>query len=48
MDQVTIAIRNIHQASVQNASAVRQVEESARTLQELGHKLKALVERYKT
>jgi methyl-accepting chemotaxis protein len=48
MDQVTIAIRNIHQASVQNASAVRQVEESARTLHELGRKLKALVERYKT
>ena len=47
MDQVTIAIRNIQDASAQNTRIVKQVEESARLLHGLGLKLKTLVERYR-
>lgn len=47
MDQVVVAIRNIQEASAQNAAAVKQVETAARGLNDLGLKLKALVERYK-
>jgi CHASE3 domain sensor protein len=36
MDQVTIAIRNIEQASAHNVGAVRRVQESAFALNELG------------
>jgi methyl-accepting chemotaxis protein len=47
MDQIAIAIRNIQEAATQNASAVKQVEDAARDLHELGEKLRGMVDRYK-
>jgi methyl-accepting chemotaxis protein len=47
MDQVVIAIRNIQESSTQNATAVKQVENAARDLNNLGQKLKDLVKTYK-
>ena len=45
MDQIASAIVNIQQAAVQNTAGTRQLEASARGLQELGGRLKVLVER---
>ena len=45
MDQIASAIANIQQAAVQNTAVTRQLEASARGLQELGGRLKVLVER---
>lgn len=46
MEQVVLAMDNIRQASQQNASGTRQAELAAHSLNELGQKLKALVENY--
>ena len=45
MDQIASAIANIRQATIQNMTGTRQLEESARSLQMLGDRLKLLVER---
>jgi len=47
MDQVALAMDNIKQASTQNMISTKQAEISAHTLNELGQKLKQLIERYK-
>ena len=47
MDQVALAMTNIKQATAQNAASTKQVETTVRNLQELGRKLKTLVEYYK-
>jgi methyl-accepting chemotaxis protein len=47
MDQVAMAMTNIKQATAQNAASTKQVETTVRNLQELGQKLKGLVEYYK-
>jgi len=47
MDQVALAIENIKQASLQNAASSRQSETAAHNLNELGQKLKHLVEQYR-
>ncbi|MBI5677674.1 MAG: HAMP domain-containing protein [Planctomycetes bacterium] len=47
MDQVALAMTNIKQATAQNAASTKQVESTVRNLQELGRKLKTLVEYYK-
>jgi len=48
MDQVVLAMESIKQASVQNVAGTRQVETAAQNLQELGQKLKQLLERHET
>ena len=48
MDQVATAMRSIHQATGQNVASAKQLEISARSLNELGQKLKESVERYRT
>ncbi|MBU0997906.1 MAG: methyl-accepting chemotaxis protein [Firmicutes bacterium] len=45
MDQITSAVANIRQATIQNVAGTRQLETSAQSLQELGGRLKTLVER---
>jgi len=47
MDQIGIAMENINQAGAQNAASMRQAETAAKSLHELGQKLKQLVERFK-
>ncbi len=47
MDQVVAAMESIKQASAQNVMATKQVESAAHDLQELGQRLKHLVEQYK-
>lgn len=47
MDQASLAMENIQQASTQNVEGAKQLEYAARNLGELGQKLKQLVERYK-
>ena len=46
MDQVALAMDSINQASAQNVAGTREVETAAQNLQELGLKLKQLLERY--
>jgi len=46
MDQVTLAMESIKQASTENVSNTKHAETSARNLHELGQKLKDLVEQY--
>ncbi|UFS69445.1 PAS domain S-box protein [Geomonas sp. RF6] len=46
MDQISSAMDNIKQASEQNVSGLRQVEETLHNLHALGQKLKQLVEQY--
>ncbi len=45
MDQIASAIANIRQATTQNMAGTKQLEASAKSLQELGGRLKVLVER---
>ncbi len=45
MDQIASAIANISQATTQNVAGTKQLEASARGLQELGGRLKTMVER---
>jgi len=47
MDQVAFAMENIKSASAQNVSSTSQTEVAARSIQDLGHKLKQIVGRYK-
>jgi len=47
MDQIGIAMQNINQAGTETAVSMLQSEKSARSLHELGQKLKDLVERFK-
>lgn len=44
MDQVAMAMANIKQASTQNVTATKQAEQAARNLNELGHRLRSLIE----
>ncbi len=46
MDQVALAMGQVKQASMQNAEGARQLEESTRSLNALGQRLKHLVEQY--
>ena len=45
MDQIASAIANIRQATTQNVAGTKQLEVSAKNLQEMGGRMKALVER---
>jgi len=47
MDQVALAMENINQASTQNVAGTKQAETAAHNLNELGQKLKGIVEQYK-
>jgi methyl-accepting chemotaxis protein len=47
MNQVAQAMENIKEASLQNLSSTKQAETAARSLHEMGLRLKQLVERYK-
>jgi methyl-accepting chemotaxis protein len=47
MDQIGLAMQNINQAGTENASSMVQAEKAAKGLNELGQKLKLLVEQYK-
>jgi methyl-accepting chemotaxis protein len=47
MEQATIAMENIKQASGQNVESAKQLETAAHNIASLGSKLKQLVERYK-
>ncbi|MBU0474486.1 MAG: MCP four helix bundle domain-containing protein [Bacteroidetes bacterium] len=47
MDQIGLAMKNINQAGTENAASMLQAEKAAKGLNELGHKLKELVEQYK-
>ncbi|MEK6590238.1 MAG: methyl-accepting chemotaxis protein [Nitrospinota bacterium] len=47
VDQVTLAMTNIKQATTQNAASTKQVEITMRNLQESGQKLSSLLEYYK-
>lgn len=47
MDQVGLAINNINQAGAENAASMKQAEQAAKDLAELGNKLKQLVNQYK-
>ena len=48
MEQVAVAMENIKAASLQNLQATKEAERVARTLQDLGLKLKQMVDHYKT
>jgi methyl-accepting chemotaxis protein len=47
VDQVASAMESIKQATVQNVASAKQMETSARNLNDVGRKLKQLIERYK-
>jgi methyl-accepting chemotaxis protein len=47
MDQIVLAMNNINQAGTENAASMVQAEKAAKGLNELGQKLKLLVEQYK-
>jgi methyl-accepting chemotaxis protein len=47
MDQVALAMQSIKDASAQNVAGTRQSESAAHSLQELGSRLKQLVEHYR-
>ncbi|OGU77918.1 MAG: hypothetical protein A2279_02920 [Stygiobacter sp. RIFOXYA12_FULL_38_9] len=47
MDQIGLAMNNINQAGAENAASMLQAEKAAKGLNELGQKLKAMVEQYK-
>lgn len=47
MDQIGLAMNNINQAGTENAASMLQAEKAAKGLNELGQKLKLLVEQYK-
>ena len=46
-DQVAAAMESIKQASLQNAAGTKQAEAAARSLHDLGQKLRRLIEQYK-
>ena len=47
VDQVAAAMESIKQASAQNVAGAKQLETAARNINELGQRLKQMVERYK-
>jgi methyl-accepting chemotaxis protein len=47
VDQVSAAMESIKQASTQNVASAKQLEAAARSLSDLGQRLKQMVERYK-
>jgi methyl-accepting chemotaxis protein len=47
MEQVAVAMENIKQASNQNVASAKQLENAARNVDDLGKRLKQIVERYK-
>lgn len=47
MDQVALAMNNIKQATTQNAASTKQVEMTVRNLQDVGQRLKTLLEHYR-
>ncbi|EKD81557.1 MAG: methyl-accepting chemotaxis sensory transducer, partial [uncultured bacterium] len=47
MDQIGVAMTNINQAGTQNASAMKQAEIAAKNLNELGQKLRKIVDQFK-
>jgi methyl-accepting chemotaxis protein len=47
MDQVALAMQNVKQASVQNVAGTKQSESAAQNLQDLGLRLKQVVEQYR-
>lgn len=47
MDQIGVAMENINQAGAQNASAMKQAESASKNLNELGQKLRKIVEQFK-
>ncbi len=47
MDQIGLAMNNINQAGAENAASMLQAEKAAKGLNELGQKLKVLVDQYK-
>jgi methyl-accepting chemotaxis protein len=47
MDQIGVAMQNINQAGTETAVSMVQAEKSAKNLNELGQKLKEMVERFK-
>ena len=47
MDQVVMAMTNIKQATTQNATSTRQVEMTVKSLQDIGRRLKSMVDYYK-
>lgn len=47
MDQVALAMENIKFASMQNAQTTKQLELSAKSLKDMGNKLKDLIQNYK-
>ncbi len=47
VDQVAGAMVSINEASVQNVASANQLEVTARGINEIGHRLKSMVERYK-
>jgi methyl-accepting chemotaxis protein len=47
MDQIGVAMQNINQAGMETAASMTQAESSARNLNELGQKLKEIVEEFK-
>ena len=47
MDQIGLAMNNINQAGTENAASMVQAEKAAKDMNELGQKLKLLVEQYK-
>ncbi len=47
MDQVAIAMEGINEASIQNVDSMKQLEEATNNLQEMGERLKQLIEKYK-
>jgi methyl-accepting chemotaxis protein len=47
MDQIGVAMQNINQAGTETAVSMVQAEKSAKSLNELGQKLKEMVERFK-
>ena len=46
MDQVAVAMESIKQASTQNVASAKQLETAARNINDLGQRLKQMVERY--
>lgn len=48
VDQVASAMKNIQEASSQNVSSAKQLESASTTLTDLGRRLKAIVDRYRT
>ena len=48
VDQVVAAMESIKQTSAQNVASAKKMESSAHNLDQLGQKLKELVERYRT